>query len=169
MRPCLTALALLCLPNGALADCGGEVLISCDTGNGRQLQVCVESGDFRGEGAFTYAFGPMGQPELTLREEFSAGTAIPWSGVGRAIWESVGFRNNGHVYEAWHSLDRLTEDAPLKAGVNILRGEELLASLTCESGPGTVIAPLFTIYDAMTAAGFCRDPSRHEWRRDNCG
>lgn len=169
MRPCLTALALLCLPHAVLADRNGEVLISCDTGNDRHLEVCIEPGDSQGNGAFTYAFGRKGQPDLILREEFSAGTAMPWSGVGRAIWESVAFRNDGHVYEAWHSLDRLTEDAPLQAGVNVLRGEELLASLTCESGPGTVIAPLFTIHDAMAEAGFCRDLSRHEWRRGGCG
>src|SRR5690606_26843141 len=101
------------------------------------LEVCIEPEDSRGNGAFTYSFGPKGQQDLTQREEFSAGTATPWSGVGRAIWESVAFRNDGHSYEAWHSVDRLTEDSALEAGVNVLRGEDLLASLTCESGPGT--------------------------------
>lgn len=169
MRPCLTALALLGLPHAALAECGGVVLISCETGNGRHLEVCIEPGDFQGNGAFTYAFGSKGQPDLTLRETFAAGTATPWSGVGRAIWESIAFRNDGHVYEAWHSVDRLTQDPTLEAGVNVLRGDDLLASLTCESGPGTVIAPLFTIHDAMAEAGFCRDLTRHEWRRGGCG
>lgn len=167
--PCLPALVLLALPGAALADCRGETLISCDIGDGRHLEVCIERGDSPGEGAFTYAFGPRGRPELTLREEFAAGTAIPWSGVGRAIWEGVAFRSDGHVYEAWHSVDRLQEDPSLEAGVTILRGESFLASLSCGGGPGTVIAPLFTIQDAMAAAGFCRDPARHEWRRDGCG
>lgn len=171
MRPflCLPALALILLPTSTLANCGGETLISCDTGDGRRLEVCIEPEAFPGEEAFTYAFGPAGQPELTLREAFAAGTATPWSGIGRAIWEGIAFRNAGHVYEAWHSVDRLEENARLEAGVNILRGEELLASHSCAGGPGTVIAPLFTVQDAMAAAGFCRDPTRHEWRRDGCG
>ncbi|WP_287884675.1 MULTISPECIES: hypothetical protein [Paracoccus] len=167
--PCLLVLVLILAASVALADCRTETLISCDIGDGRHLEICIEPGDFQGEGAFTYAFGPKGRPELTLRETFAAGTASPWSGVGRAIWESVAFRNDGHVYEAWHSVDRLDEDMPLEAGVTILRGEAFLAALSCKSGPATVIAPLFTIQDAMAAAGFCRDLNRHEWRRGSCG
>ncbi|RNF35772.1 hypothetical protein [Paracoccus methylarcula] len=167
--PCLAALPLIFLSSAALADCTEQTLISCDTGNGNHLEACIEAGVSPDGARFTYAFGPRDKPKLTLREELAAGTATPWSGVGRAIWESVAFRHEGHVYEVWHSFDRLEQVASLEGGVNVLRGEELLVSLSCQPGPGTVIAPLFTIGDAMAEAGFCRDPDLHEWRRGDCG
>lgn len=166
---CLSVFAFTLLPAAALADCGDETLIFCDTGNGQHLEVCIEPEELSGRGAFTYAFGPRGKPELTLREDFAAGTVTPWSGVGRAIWGSIAFRNDGYVYEVWHSFDRLEEDAPLEGGVNILEGEKLLTSVSCKPGSETVIAPLFTLEDTMAASGFCRDRERHEWRRDDCG
>lgn len=161
-----TALALL-VPTALWANCVGKVLISCNTGNDMYLAVCIDADGSQG-GGFTYAFGPAKQPDLTLREEFSAGTAMAWGGVGRAIWEAVAFRNDGYIYEIWHSVDRLIEDPELEAGANVLRGEELLASLTCESDPGAVIAPLFAISDAMTDAGFCLDRTSREWQQGGC-
>lgn len=164
LRPMACALLPLLLPPAALADCPGQTLISCEVDNGGFLEVCIEPGD---AGGFTYRFGPRDRPELTLREAFSAGTAIPWSGAGRAIWEGVAFHNGDHVYEAWHSLDRLSRDPRLEAGVTILREGAVLAILHCKDGQAD-IAPVFAIQDAMAAAGYCRDPGRHEWRREGC-
>lgn len=161
LRPMACALLPLLLPPAALADCPGQTLISCEVENGGFLQVCIEPG------GFTYRFGPKDRPELTLREAFSAGTAIPWSGAGRAIWEGVAFRNGDHVYEAWHSLDRLSRDPRLEAGVTVLREETVLAILQCKDGQAD-IAPIFAIQDAMAAAGYCRNPGRHEWQREGC-
>lgn len=158
------AVLLVLLPGLAQADCRGETFISCDTGKGRHLEVCI----LPDEAAFTYAFGPAAKPDLTLREDFAAKTAQPWNGVGRAIWASIAFRNGDYSYEAWHSFDRLTEDAPLEAGVNVMRDDALVASLSCQQGPGTVIAPLFTVEDRMTEAGYCYDRDSFEWRRGGC-
>lgn len=161
----LVLLALLAPASPAFADCVGTTFLSCDVGRGRHLEVCIEPG----ARAFAYAFGPAGAPELTLREDFAAGTARPWNGVGRSIWASVGFRNAGHVYEAWHSLDRLDPEAVPEGGVNVLKGDAVLARLQCRPGPETVIAPIFSVEDAMQAAGFCRDREAESWRRDGCG
>lgn len=169
MRECIipAILASLLVPETALAECAGETFISCNTGMGRYLEVCIQPGDRPGKGAFTYRFEAGGKPELTLREDFSARTVTPWHGVGRAIWGSVAFRNNGYSYEAWHSFDRLEESSVLEAGVTIMRDEEFLSTVTCEPGPGTYIAPLFTLEDAMTAAGYCLE--RDKWRLEDCG
>lgn len=167
--PCLPALAFALFPGVALADCRGETFISCDIGNGQHLEVCIEPEELPGRGAFTYAFGRRDDPELTLREDFASGTVAPWSGVGRAIWGSISFHNDGYVYETWHSFDRLEEGSPLEGGVNILHDKTFLASLSCKPGPGNVIAPLFTLEDTMAAAGYCHDPEHREWRRGNCG
>ena len=83
-------------------------------------------------------------------------------------WEGIGFRNDDHIYEAWHSLDRLQQDPRAEAGVTILRDGVYLATLRCKDGRHADIAPLFTIQDAMAAAGYCRDPTRNEWRREGC-
>ncbi|MFV0472662.1 MAG: hypothetical protein ACK5MQ_00230 [Pikeienuella sp.] len=164
MRRLLFPTAFLLAPQGALlAECAGETMISCETGAG-WLEVCVEPGDGPGEGAFTYAFGPKGAPDLALREDMAAGTATPWPGIGGAIWESVDFRHEGHVYSIYIATDR-SDESGMRAGAHVIRGEETLARLSCESGPDQVIAPAFAVEDAMTAAGYRRDLARDEWRR----
>ncbi|MDF2232296.1 hypothetical protein P2H44_06980 [Albimonas sp. CAU 1670] len=164
LRPELLA-ALLAVPAAAAADCAGETFLSCAIDAERRLEVCIDADAER----FRYAFGPADAPELTLEEPFSAGTVTPWNGVGRAIWESVAFRNGAYVYEAWHALDRLTEDPALEGGVDVLKGETLVASLTCRPGPDATLAPIFALEDAMHAAGYCRDREANAWRREGCG
>ncbi len=160
-RAALLALALLA-PPAAMAACASQTIVSCPIGE-RRLEVCLEPSD---PPAFSYAYGPPGAPELTLRAPLSAGTVMPWTGVGRSLWEAVAFRSGDYRYEVWHSIDRLTEDAPLEAGVTVLKGETLLASLTCRPGPGTTIAPIFALSDAMTEAGWRWDLDARTWRRD---
>ena len=48
--------------------------------------------------------------------------------------------------------------------MNVLRGDDLLASLTCRPGPETQIAPIFALSDAMTDAGWRRDLDAGVWR-----
>lgn len=162
----LTALALT-PPLSARADCAQGTVISCDTGDGLWLEVCVEPGDAPGAGAFTFAFGPKGAPETTLREEMAAGTATPWPGIGMTIWEEVGFRDGDLVHRAYIAVDR-QDDAEMRAGVVVSRGDEPLSRHACLPGPDTVIAPAFAIEDAMRAAGYCRDFARQTWRRGGC-
>lgn len=56
----------------------------------------------------------------------------------------------------------------MEGGITVLLDEVPIASLSCKPGPETVIAPMFTLQDAMTDSGYCRDPERHEWRLDGC-
>lgn len=151
-------LALGALP--ALAACPGQTFVSCPVGGGRWLEVCI------GAEGFTYAFGPRAAPELRLSVPMAAGTVTPWPGVGRAIWASVAFANGGHVYEVWSAIDRLTEGGAPTAGVNVLRGEALLARIECH--PGTAPAAAFVLEDAMAAAGWCWGIEAQRWRRGGC-
>lgn len=160
-------LTVALIPAAVRADCAGETLISCDTGAG-WLEVCVEPGAAKGAGAFTYAFGAKGAPETRLREEMAAGTATPWPGIGMTIWEEVGFRDGDLVHVAYLAVDR-EDDAEMRAGAAVSRGAEPLSMHVCLPGPDAVIAPAFTIEDAMMAAGYCRDLERREWRRGGCG
>lgn len=159
------ALAVL-LPAAAHATCPVETFVSCSVSGGKQIEVCIQPGNFAGDGGFTYTFGAAGAPELRLSVPMSAGTVTPWSGVGRSIWASVGFPNAGYEYEVWHSFDRLDEDGGLNAGVNVLQGEDVVAELTCIAGE---IAPVFTLEDTMAAAGYCWNRDRFHWQRSDCG
>lgn len=158
----LAGLALLA-PSAAAAACAGETVVSCPIGE-RRLEVCLDPSD---PPAFTYAYGPPGSPELTLRAPLSAGPVRPWNGVGRSLWESVEFTNGAYAYEVWHALDRLTEDAPLEAGVTVLKDGQVLASLSCAPGPETTVAPIFALSDAMTEAGWTWDLDARTWRRES--
>ena len=155
------AVALCAMPMVAQAECKGETLLSCPVGNGDYLEVCIT------QGAFSYAFGPLGAPELQLSVSMAAGTVTPWPGIGRAIWATVGFPNDGFVYEVWTSVER-NPDAPAHSGgVNVLQGDNIIAEKSCIGGD---LAPAFTLEDAMAANGFCWDFNAQTWREDGaCG
>jgi hypothetical protein len=155
---CLSIVALLPLP--AWATCPQDTFLSCPVDGTNRLEVCI------GNGAFTYAFGPAGRPDLSLSEPMAAGTVAPWPGVGSAIWSSVSFRNGAYTYEVWASVDRNPDDANPQGGVNVLQGESMIAQRTCL--PGTVTAPAFMLEDAMAAAGYCWNLDARVWGRAPC-
>lgn len=160
-RAALAALLAALMPAAAQAACADLTVLSCTAeGGGKQIEVCATATDL------TYAFGPPGKPELTLSEPLAGGTYTPWAGFGRAIWESVGFRNAGYVYEAWFSFDRLDENAMIEGGVNVISGDDLVAQVTCD--PGTVEAAFDPLFARMEAAGFCRNREEHRWQRGGC-
>jgi hypothetical protein len=153
MRALVTALILIPLiPLSAQAACRGETLLSCTINGGKALEVCL-NGD-----TLTYAYGPPGRPELRLSEPLSNGTYTPWNGIGRAIWESIAFQNDGYIYEVYASFDRLVENTVQEHGVSIFKGDSLVTSLACD--PGAVAAPFDGLYDVMQRQGYC-------WNRDS--
>lgn len=154
MRRALLCLAL-CAPATAFAACPGEVLLSCPIGK-KQLDLCLTSS------AVTYSFGPRGAPELVLSSPLTEAAFQPWPGVGSAIWDAVSFTNKGTTYEVWTSLDRNTPNAVWEGGVNVLKGEALVAQLTC--APGTVQGELSAIFAAKEAAGLCWSHESFRWQ-----
>jgi hypothetical protein len=155
--------AVLSVPGVAAAECAGVTIMACPVeGSGKMLEVCaVPKG-------FTYSFGPAGVPELRLGVAYGDGPVVPWAGVGRAIWSAIRFPAEGYVYEAWLSVDRLTENAATEGGVNVLGmpGEDLVASIACRPGPwfGDIFGP----EDAMAGAGYCWDTAALVWREGGC-
>ncbi|NLY34077.1 hypothetical protein [Advenella alkanexedens] len=168
---CMKVLAagfLINYPVSALAaeSCIGEVFVSCNVAKNKHLQVCIEPATDNAEPKFTYKFSEKEKKGLSLSENFSAKTVSPWKGVGRAINSSVVFNHQGYQYHVWQSFDRLDEEAELQAGVNVSKGDENIASFTCQSDNQTSIAPLFVLEDAMEAAGWCYHSGKFEWQ--NC-
>ena len=155
-----TSLILCLFPLPVLACPQGEALLSCPIGK-KQLEICLTD-----EGV-TYSFGLQGAPELTLTSPILDAAYTPWPGVGSAIWDSLAFVNNEITYEVWTSVERNPESSrDYQGGVNVLRGETLLAQLSCKDG--TVDGELYAIYEAKEAAGQCWNLGNQMWQLSPC-
>jgi hypothetical protein len=152
MRATLLLLALAASP--AQAACQGDTAFSCQIG-AKTLQVCYW------KGALIYAFGPENAPELTIAQPLETADYTPWPGIGRAIWDSVAFTNQGTTYDVWTAFDRLDENAVLEGGVNVLEGDTLLATLTCDRG--SVATALDTVGILKAGIGQCWDHESLTW------
>ena len=143
-----------------------QQLMSCPTRNGKHIDVTVQPGSPDVPGSFSYSFGVKGKkPELSLSVPMSAGTVVPWPGIGQSVWSSVKFQNGDYVYEAWHGFDRSDEDSELEGGIRIIRNEEVIARYQCHGG---YIAPLFLLEEAMAAAGYCWNFENSRWQQNPC-
>ncbi len=154
------ALIFAFIPLQAAAQCPeGNTIFTCSAGK-KTIEVCAENGNV------TYNFGPRSRPEMTLTVSIKAADFTPWPGIGRTIWNSVAFHNQGYTYEVWASLEKMLEDegpTPIpEGGVNVLKGEALQAQVTCN--PGSVQTFLDLLYDQKTAAGQCWNYTTHAWQ-----
>ncbi len=165
------ALALAVIPQLAAADCQAmdETFLSCTVqGGAKTLSVCIDGRTLH------YAFGPVSRaPELVLSRDVTEVNYTPWPGVGRTIWEEVGFENLGHVYTVHGWLDRIpAEEAdedpprPMGGGVTVTRGDETLVKLACDPDS----AEFFwtdAVSHAMAEAGRCWDWDTQTWQHCN--
>ncbi len=159
MRGLVLVGALMAPGMAAAAGCAGAVILSCPVvGSEKYIDVCA------GPQGFRYAFGPDGAPELQLTAAYDTGPVTPWSGVGRSIWSSVRFLNEDYAYDAWISVDRLVENAPLEGGVMVMSmpGEEVVAEVACRAGE--VSGDIFGPSDSMAQAGYCWSHETFAWR-----
>jgi hypothetical protein len=149
-------LALLATPTASpiWAACQGDEAFSCQIGK-KSLDLCSWKGDL------IYRYGREGTPELTIAEPLETVAYTPWPGIGRAIWDSVAFQNEGVTYEVWSSFDRMDEAAVLEGGVNVIKGDKTLASLTCDKG--SVVRSLDTISELKAGIGQCWDFDSRTW------
>ena len=139
-----------------------QTFMACTiAGNGKSLSVCYDADRVH------YRFGAPGQPpELALSSPVAEVDYTPWPRIGRAIWESVLFPNDGYVYEVFAGFDRMImEDDPEEpafGGVQVLRDDQIIAELRC--APDTVD---FTwgegLFLAKEAAGLSYDISTGTW------
>jgi hypothetical protein len=129
--------------------------------NGKALSVCFDPDRVH------YRFGPQDQPpELALSVSMADIAYTPWPGVGRAIWESVAFPNNGYVYQVFAGFDRMIQpddpENPAFGGVHVLRDDQIIAELRCAPD-----ALDFTwgedLFQAKQAAGLTYDMTTQSW------
>lgn len=147
-------IALLLFPSTSFAACPGQTILSCPIGK-KQLELCLNGP------IATYSFGPKGRPELILSSPIATLDYTPWSGIGRSIWESVTFQNDGISYEVWAGVDRMAENAVYEGGVNVLKGDAVLAQLSCNAG--SQVTDLDPVYQAKLAVGQCWNLETYQW------
>lgn len=153
----------------AAAGCpqGQEAFTSCQIeGRNTEVFVCFD------DQVATYSYGPIGgPPELFLSESIERVDFEPWSGLGRAISESVTFYNEEYGYDVGGGFDRPFTDEeasqPLRrfGWVEVTESGQRAASLECI--PDTVSYGFGGgIHDAKVAAGLSWDWDSKTWVSD---
>ncbi|SLN22581.1 hypothetical protein [Pseudooctadecabacter jejudonensis] len=126
---------LLFCANATWADCGAsaELFMSCDFGNGKTITVCTDGN------IVDYSFGVSGQsPELAISLAYQEGAEkVPWTGVGRSIWEAIRLTNNDVTYEVYAGFDRF-----LAADDTKTLAEVFFGGIVVEDFDGTELAHL---------------------------
>lgn len=138
---------------------GGTDLVSCTLKGGKKrLETCL-NGDVA-----IYRYGPNGgAPELELARHVRDVHMTPWPGVSRTIWEEFGFANDGVVYMVHYAVERVPEAGPMTGGITVMRGEAILAELTCDAGSVLSSGYALPLFDAKEAAGQCWSYDTHSW------
>ncbi len=164
-----SSLALLGSVAAAAAGCPGHqtTFLSCQIeGRETQLRVCYD------EAQAYYAYGALQvAPELAMTAPHRTLDYTPWPGVGRTIWETVTFHNAGYSYRVYGGLERMFEgdnelEFPQFGSVSVLRGEDVLAELSCD--PSTVDFNWSdALFRAKQDAGLVWDPASQSWRVGN--
>lgn len=142
---------------GASCSQGQDVFTSCRI-EGRNTEVFVCHDDQ----SASYSYGSIGQaPDLILSETIANLDFRPWSGLGKAIVESVIFYNQGYSYEVVGGFDRPFSDEEMLreewhfGWIEIAQNGKTLGRLDCV--PETVTFAFGGgLYDAKLAA-------RQEW------
>jgi len=161
----VAATTLFSLTAGSvMAACraGTDTVLSCTArGGAKALDVCLDTG----AGEISYAYGAPGRtPELYLSRSIAAIDHRPWPGIGRSIWESTVFYNNGYAYEVFTSIDRMAENQPPIGGVLLYKGRQQVARVDCDAGSAEI--GLWAVSDAKDALGLCWDQGAQIW--NNC-
>ena len=161
MRPLILALSLLASPAHAL--CQADEIFSCQIGK-KSLEVCTW------KGMLIYQFGPEGAPEIFLNTPVEDADFTPWPGIGRTMWDEMAFHNEGITYQVWAAIEKQLEEGQpepvLQGGVNVMKGDEMLANLTCNEG--TVRSGLDTIWAMKTDIGQCWNYESQVWQTTPC-
>lgn len=155
--------------NLALAECpaGQEPFTSCKIeGQGTEVHVCFD------DQMATYRYGPIGgAPDLVLSEAVAKVDYEPWSGVGKAISETVTFYSGGFSYEVGVGFERpFSEDemalGPQRFGwIDVAQNGQSLGRLQCI--PDTVSFGFGGgIHEIKVAAGQEWDDSSKTWVGD---
>ncbi len=151
----------------AACPAGQEMFTACHIEDrGTEVSICFD------DQVATYRYGPIGgAADLVLSEPIETVDFEPWSGVGRAISESITFYNGDYAYDVGGGFDRPMTDEEANRDLRrfgwVLVTESGLpaASLTCI--PDTVGYGFGGgIYDLKRARGLEWDQYSYTWVAD---
>jgi hypothetical protein len=109
------------------ADCGSsKTLFSCTTVKGKQIEVC-DSGK-----TIDYSFGKaQKKPEIAIKVPREQASTFQWAGVGRSESYAIDIPNGKSTYNVFWGVDRLSDDHPVEAGVNVFIDKKLATTVNC--------------------------------------
>lgn len=120
----------LSAPNSesAYANCegGNKTVFSCMTDKGKQIKVC-DAGK-----TIEYSFGKLHESsDIVVKVPRSEASTSQWAGIGRDESYSVDIPNGSTIYNVFSSIDRLMENHPVEAGVNVVIKNKVVATVKC--------------------------------------
>ncbi len=90
-------------------------VFSCTTTNNKQIKV-----NYLGKGSFRYTFGSKNKaPDLSFIADKHNAELYQWHGSGRSIHYSVEIKNGNSNYLVFWSMDRLDDNHPVTAGIEV--------------------------------------------------
>lgn len=120
--------AMLAIPAWAQCNAGSKTVFSCTTTKGKVIELC-DAGK-----TMVYSFGkPTQTPEIVVQVPRAAASTYQWQGVGRYMSYTVDIPNGDTVYSVFWGVDRLDEQHPIEAGVNVSVKQKQLASVRCDN------------------------------------
>lgn len=123
-----TLVAMLSATSTVNADChaGETPLFFCNTVNNKMIHLCDAGA------TINYRFGrPNAPPELALQVPRHLASTWQWQGVGRWMSYSVVIPNGDTRYQVFFSVDRLSDEHPMEAGVDVEIGGKHIVRVEC--------------------------------------
>jgi hypothetical protein len=102
---------------------GTKTIFSCLSTKGKRIEVCDTGPNL------TYSFGLPEKTEINLSVEKSTTTTSQWEGMGFIMSYSINITNGKTTYSVFQEANQRTQEA--SAGVNVLSGEKILATVNC--------------------------------------
>ncbi len=139
-------------PSLASAACPEITLVSCGLANSaKRVELCLTGDSLR------YRFGTAQNTELELIRDVAEASYTPWPGIGRTMWEELSLENAGTTYQFSSYAEKLMEEGTedqlaLGTDLLVLRGEKVLAKLTCDPAQ---VSDLYPVGKALHARGYC--------------
>lgn len=110
----------------AICEKESSTVFSCVTGKGKTIEVCDS------KKTIDYSFGKASEkPEIVVRVPRGSATTTQWAGVGRWMSYSVEIPNGNTIYSVFWGADRLSENHPIEAGVNVEINKKHAATVKC--------------------------------------
>lgn len=102
-----------------------DIIFFCSTKKGKIIEVCDK------KSTIEYSFGKStGKKDLTLNVPRDTVTTHQWDGMG-PMYFTVNIPNKNTVYSVYFSMDRMSEEHNVDAGVEVITDGKSVATVQC--------------------------------------